>query len=53
MPTSNTIDRELTETKRDVSNELRDEELEQVIGGSLSPFFVTMRMDKASPGFFK
>jgi bacteriocin-like protein len=46
-PATNTI-RELTEAKLDLSNELRDEELEQVIGGS-----ITRKIDKSSPVFFQ
>jgi type VI protein secretion system component Hcp len=42
--TSKIIDRELTET------ELRDEELERVVGGSFS---ITRKIDKASPKLFE
>jgi type VI protein secretion system component Hcp len=42
--TTKIIDRELTET------ELRDEELERVVGGSFS---ITRKIDKASPKLFE
>jgi hypothetical protein len=35
MSTNKTIDREPTEAKLDLSNELRDEDLERVVGGKL------------------
>jgi bacteriocin-like protein len=43
MPTNTTIARELTAARLD--NELRDEELEQVIGGR--------KIDESSPLFFQ
>jgi hypothetical protein len=46
MPsTTNTIDLKLTEAKR--SNELRSEELERVVGGS-----ITWKIDQSSPVLF-
>ena len=48
MPTTNRIDRELTAAKLDPSNELRLEDLERVVGGS-----ITRKIDQSSPLLFQ
>jgi hypothetical protein len=53
MPANKTIDREPTEAKLDLSNELRDEDLERVIGGKLSDLPVGHMTIKVSPEYTK
>jgi len=48
MSTTNSIDRELTAAKLDLSNELRLEDLERVVGGS-----ITRKIDQSSPLLFQ
>ena len=51
MTATNTIDRELNKAELGQSNELRDEELEQVVGGKVTfaPMSITRKIDTSTP----